>query len=147
MMMPGCASARECSVTARLQTLQEALGHVTDGPQQAVHAAALLRQCADELLLLPTPPGASSAAGVGRCGALGADTPVASVQHSSGGSTIAKAAPAARKIRKTKGRALDPGKYRTRHVALEIIYIGWNYHGFAMQESSKETVEVCVPKP
>jgi tRNA pseudouridine38/39 synthase len=140
MTMPGGAS-----VTARLQTLQEALGQVADGPQQAVHAAALLRQCADELLQLATPPEASSAAGVRRCDdERGVDTPVLSVQPGEG-ATIAKAAPAGRKIRKTKGRAFDAGKYRTRHVALEILYIGWNYHGFAMQESSKETVEVCAP--
>ena len=136
--MPGGAS-----VAARLHTLQAALGAVADGPQQAVHAAALLRECADELHRLPTPPGPPSAAG----GALlGGGTSAASAQPGEG-VTIAKAAPAGRKISKTKGRAFDAGKYRTRHVALEILYVGWNYHGFALQESSKETVEVGAPKP
>lgn len=31
--------------------------------------------------------------------------------------------------------------YRQRHVALEILYIGWKYHGFARQPTTEDTIE------
>ncbi len=34
------------------------------------------------------------------------------------------------------------GAYQRRYVALEVFYCGWNYHGFASQADTQETVEV-----
>ena len=40
-------------------------------------------------------------------------------------------------------RELDFQRYRQRHVALQVFYAGWDYHGFASQGPSPvETVEV-----
>ncbi|XP_041480426.1 tRNA pseudouridine(38/39) synthase-like isoform X2 [Lytechinus variegatus] len=38
-------------------------------------------------------------------------------------------------------RPFDFTKYNTRHVALKITYLGWDYHGFVVQEDSQNTVE------
>lgn len=38
-------------------------------------------------------------------------------------------------------REFDFFKYRQRYVALQIMYIGWNYHGFARQDTTEETIE------
>ncbi len=32
-------------------------------------------------------------------------------------------------------------RYNTRHVALKIVYLGWDYQGFAVQEDSNKTIE------
>jgi hypothetical protein len=128
-------------VTRRLETLYQALAAVESSSQKATHVAALLRQCADDIHpvhVLPANPPATRAAVTPADRAAARDEAAAPVA----GTKIAKAAPEGRKIRKTKGRQMDATKYATRHVALEILYIGWNYHGFALQESSKETVEV-----
>jgi tRNA pseudouridine38/39 synthase len=38
-------------------------------------------------------------------------------------------------------RAIDWSKYSKRHIALKVAYIGWNYHGLAVQQDTEETVE------
>ena len=35
-----------------------------------------------------------------------------------------------------------PVRYAKRHIALRIAYLGWNYHGFAIQKSAPNTIEV-----
>ena len=32
-------------------------------------------------------------------------------------------------------------RYNTRHVALKIAYLGWDYQGFAVQEETENTIE------
>ncbi len=39
-------------------------------------------------------------------------------------------------------REFDFSVYRQRHVALEVMYFGWSYQGFARQESTDNTIEV-----
>ena len=39
-------------------------------------------------------------------------------------------------------KLLDFSQYRHRHIALEVLYIGWKYHGFASQPGETDTVEV-----
>ena len=38
--------------------------------------------------------------------------------------------------------AVDLSGYRQRLVALEIMYIGWHFRGFASQDNTADTVEV-----
>ena len=40
-----------------------------------------------------------------------------------------------------KIRPFDSTFYKKRHVLLHIAYFGWNYHGFAVQETSGKTIE------
>ena len=40
------------------------------------------------------------------------------------------------------GRPFDFKAYHTRYVALEIAYLGWDYHGFASQADTDNTIEV-----
>ena len=40
-----------------------------------------------------------------------------------------------------KSRNFDFNLYYKRHVALHVCYFGWNYHGFAVQETSGKTIE------
>ena len=40
-----------------------------------------------------------------------------------------------------KGRIFEHDLYCKRHVALHICYFGWNYHGFAVQETTGKTIE------
>ena len=42
---------------------------------------------------------------------------------------------------KSKHRELDFGLYQTRYVALEVLYVGHDYHGFAKQDTSDDTIE------
>ena len=37
---------------------------------------------------------------------------------------------------------MDMSAYQTRHVALEVAYLGAQYHGLASQANTEETVEV-----
>jgi hypothetical protein len=39
-------------------------------------------------------------------------------------------------------KEFDMSAYQQRYVALEIFYLGWNYHGFASQADTEETIEV-----
>jgi hypothetical protein len=39
-------------------------------------------------------------------------------------------------------RPFDITKYRQRHVALEVMYIGWRYSGLARQQTTDLTIEV-----
>ena len=44
--------------------------------------------------------------------------------------------------RKTKKqKPFDFTRYHKRHVALKMAYLGWDYHGFASQESTENTIE------
>ena len=40
-------------------------------------------------------------------------------------------------------RSFDPSSYCQRYVALEVMYFGWNFNGFARQENTDDTIEVC----
>ncbi|XP_048751243.1 uncharacterized protein LOC125662947 isoform X2 [Ostrea edulis] len=46
--------------------------------------------------------------------------------------------------KKAKGREFDFRKYNTRHIALKILYLGWDYHGFAVQEDTEKTIETAL---
>eukprot|EP01111_Echinosteliopsis_oligospora_P010888 TRINITY_DN3469_c0_g1_i2.p1 TRINITY_DN3469_c0_g1~~TRINITY_DN3469_c0_g1_i2.p1 ORF type:complete len:466 (+),score=93.10 TRINITY_DN3469_c0_g1_i2:195-1400(+) len=47
-----------------------------------------------------------------------------------------------KKEKKAKGRiSFDMSRYSTRHMALKIAYIGWDYHGFASQATVEKTIE------
>ena len=35
-------------------------------------------------------------------------------------------------------------RYNTRHVALKIVYLGWDYQGFATQEDTNKTIEHAI---
>ena len=35
--------------------------------------------------------------------------------------------------------------YRQRYIALEVLYLGWRYHGFASQAGTDLTVEASHP--
>lgn len=43
--------------------------------------------------------------------------------------------------KKHKQREIDFGLYQQRYVALEVLYVGHDYHGFARQDNSDETIE------
>ncbi|CAD7698463.1 unnamed protein product [Ostreobium quekettii] len=43
--------------------------------------------------------------------------------------------------RRQRGRPFSMSKYRTRFIALKIIYLGWRYHGLAAQAHMNQTVE------
>ena len=40
-----------------------------------------------------------------------------------------------------KQKPFDFTRYHKRHIALKMAYLGWNYHGFASQESTENTIE------
>ncbi|XP_021366601.1 uncharacterized protein LOC110458937 isoform X4 [Mizuhopecten yessoensis] len=46
--------------------------------------------------------------------------------------------------RKKGQREFDFKKYNTRHVALKVLYLGWDYHGFAAQEDTEKTIETAL---
>jgi tRNA pseudouridine38/39 synthase len=35
-------------------------------------------------------------------------------------------------------------RYNTRHVALKVAYLGWDYQGFVVQEDSEKTIEAAL---
>lgn len=35
-------------------------------------------------------------------------------------------------------------RYNTRHVALKIAYLGWDFMGFAVQEETAKTIEAVL---
>ena len=37
-----------------------------------------------------------------------------------------------------------PDRYNTRHVALKIAYLGWDYQGFVQQENTLNTIETTL---
>ena len=43
--------------------------------------------------------------------------------------------------RTKKQRSFDFTRYHRRHIALKIAYLGWDFHGFASQESTENTIE------
>lgn len=43
--------------------------------------------------------------------------------------------------KKKKEKEFDFSRYHKRHVAIKLAYLGWNYHGFASQESTENTIE------
>ncbi|CAF4169010.1 unnamed protein product [Rotaria sp. Silwood2] len=47
-----------------------------------------------------------------------------------------------KKIKKNKTmRPFDFSKHSKRHIFLKFIYLGWEYHGFVVQETTSQTVE------
>lgn len=44
--------------------------------------------------------------------------------------------------RKQEKNAIDYSQVNQRHVAFKILYLGWDYHGMAWQESADDTIEV-----
>ena len=42
---------------------------------------------------------------------------------------------------KRTDRLFDFKMYKKRHVLLHVSYFGWNYHGFAVQETTGKTIE------
>ena len=40
-----------------------------------------------------------------------------------------------------KPRKFDFNLYKKRHIALHVCYFGWDYHGFAVQETTGKTIE------
>eukprot|EP00026_Physarum_polycephalum_P008235 Phypoly_transcript_08314.p1 GENE.Phypoly_transcript_08314~~Phypoly_transcript_08314.p1 ORF type:complete len:505 (+),score=101.49 Phypoly_transcript_08314:107-1516(+) len=48
----------------------------------------------------------------------------------------------AKKRKQEQGKkGFDMSKYHKRHIALKVAYIGWDYHGFASQENTLNTIE------
>ena len=43
-----------------------------------------------------------------------------------------------------ESREFDMASYQQRYVALEIFYLGWDYHGFASQADTEHTIEVII---
>ncbi|EFJ41544.1 tRNA pseudouridine synthase mitochondrial precursor [Volvox carteri f. nagariensis] len=43
-------------------------------------------------------------------------------------------------------REFDFSRYRTRFVALELMYVGWSYQGFARQDNTENTIEASSVK-
>lgn len=43
--------------------------------------------------------------------------------------------------KKKSDRKFDFNLYKKRHVVFRIAYFGWDYHGFAVQETSGKTIE------
>lgn len=41
----------------------------------------------------------------------------------------------------SKQKSFDFSRYHKRHIALKIAYLGWDFHGFASQESTENTIE------
>eukprot|EP00727_Mastigamoeba_balamuthi_P003554 m51a1_g13196 hypothetical protein (522) ;mRNA; f:510-2458 len=50
---------------------------------------------------------------------------------------------AAKKKRREK-KVFDMSNYHQRHVALRVAYLGWNYQGFAQQDSTDNTIEEAL---
>eukprot|EP00878_Enallax_costatus_P019419 GHUV01020489.1.p2 GENE.GHUV01020489.1~~GHUV01020489.1.p2 ORF type:complete len:202 (+),score=77.81 GHUV01020489.1:119-724(+) len=48
----------------------------------------------------------------------------------------------ASKKQKRAAKSFDFEKYRQRYVALQLMYVGWDYHGFARQADTDNTIEV-----
>ncbi|KAH8395384.1 hypothetical protein KR222_009220, partial [Zaprionus bogoriensis] len=46
--------------------------------------------------------------------------------------------------KQNKQRKFDWTRAQKRHVLLKVIYFGWDYHGFADQEDSNETIEAYL---
>lgn len=42
------------------------------------------------------------------------------------------------------GRKFDFRKYKVRHIAIKLLYLGWNTSGFAAQEDTDETIEAAL---
>ena len=43
--------------------------------------------------------------------------------------------------RTKKQKSFDFTRYHRRHIALKMAYLGWDFHGFASQESTENTIE------
>ena len=83
---------------------------------------------------------------------LGTCTDTAGEENSSKGSNLAcdklsenhapkKISDADTKKKTKKQKPFDFNRYHKRHVALKMAYLGWDYHGFASQESTENTIE------
>lgn len=40
-----------------------------------------------------------------------------------------------------KQKSFDFTRYHKRHIAIKMAYLGWDFHGFASQESTENTIE------
>ena len=47
-------------------------------------------------------------------------------------------------VNSKSGRNFDFRKYKVRHIAIKLLYFGWDYSGFAAQEDTDETIESCL---
>ncbi|EKX52927.1 hypothetical protein GUITHDRAFT_161113 [Guillardia theta CCMP2712] len=45
------------------------------------------------------------------------------------------------KKKEREGRKFDFSKHASRHIAIELSYLGWDFKGFASQEDTNETIE------
>ena len=43
-----------------------------------------------------------------------------------------------------KTRKLDFARYKRRHIALKLLYLGWNYQGFSTQIDTDQTIEYYI---
>lgn len=43
-----------------------------------------------------------------------------------------------------RDRNFDFRKYKTRHIAIKLLYLGWDYSGFAAQEDTQQTIESAL---
>ncbi|RWS26159.1 uncharacterized protein B4U80_01777 [Leptotrombidium deliense] len=48
------------------------------------------------------------------------------------------------KNNKKQVRVFDFKRFKKRHIALKILYLGWNYRGFVTQEDTEQTIEKFV---
>lgn len=55
-------------------------------------------------------------------------------------SIIAKQSQSA-KTNNKQTRSFNFSKYNVQHIALKILYLGWKYNGFVVQEDTTETIE------
>ena len=49
-----------------------------------------------------------------------------------------------RKKKQKTQRPYDFSKHSKRHVALQIAYLGWDYHGFTVQDTVQKTIEAAL---
>lgn len=67
-------------------------------------------------------------------------TTAAATATSAGTSDTSKRA----RKKKRKARPFDMSRFRMRHVALHVAYLGHDYHGLAAQDSIEKTIEVSA---
>ncbi|PNW86426.1 hypothetical protein CHLRE_02g086050v5 [Chlamydomonas reinhardtii] len=72
-----------------------------------------------------------------------ADDEGAAGNGEAGGDGTGDGTPLAQPAKKQKRapREFDFGRYRTRYVALELMYVGWAFQGFARQDNTENTIE------
>ncbi|PIK58349.1 hypothetical protein BSL78_04737 [Apostichopus japonicus] len=63
------------------------------------------------------------------------------LRNCKGSSTIQATEKASKKTKKKFERPFDFKRFHKRHIALRVAYLGWDYHGFAAQETIDTTIE------